>query len=316
MSEIPSSASNQGQNSTHAGSITLPDFNLSLHLHVYVTAAPALQAALDRIAEALKPVQGEYVSSGSEIVYHGLNEEQVEELVRKDVIPPVMAGLDPAQKSDGFEFKGVLVPRPDWIRVPGYRDLRYYQEGEKLFVKYAGSGALETSWKQMVEFSKLPIEECKKARDKLLEELKMAGNTASATAVNCFVTAIQKGHVVPPGSIQVSSEKTPETKPKKGVNVHWTDIPKHPHLRYREEDGKLILKYAGSVVETTWQQVENTARLDQKYWKHEIEKMLGARQASNRRAAVSLFLKLVEKGEVSRVTISQFQAEEGTGVSA
>ncbi|ALK06186.1 hypothetical protein SAMN02910340_02067 [Methanosarcina thermophila] len=39
------------QDSTHTGSISLPDFNFSLHPHVHVTATPALQGSLDRTAE-------------------------------------------------------------------------------------------------------------------------------------------------------------------------------------------------------------------------------------------------------------------------
>jgi hypothetical protein len=268
--EVPTSV----QDSTHTGSISLPDFNFSLHLHVHVTATPALQASLDRIAEAQKP--------------------------------------------DDFEFKGTIVERPDWIQVPGYRDLRYYEDGEKLFIKYMGSGALETSWKQMVEFSRLPIDECKKARDKLLEALKVTVNKNSVTVVNCFVTAIQKGKVVPPKGVRIHSEKTPAKHGKKqGPKVHWTSIPNHPILRYREENGDLILNYAGSIVTTTWEAVEGAARLDQKYWKYEIEKIVGSRPTANRKAAVSLFLRLVENGEVSRGIILQFRsAEKDTGVNA
>jgi len=309
VSEELTTSATGGQNSTQTRSITLPDINFSIRLDVHVTVSPALQAALERIAVAL--------TLSSEPVYYGLNREQTAELVKKGVVDPAIAGLDPAQKP--FVFKGTMVERPDWIRVPGYKDLRYYEDGDNLFIKYSGSSAVETSWKQMVEFSRLPIEECKKARDVLLEKLKISGNTASATTVNCFVTAIQKGRVVPPVGIQDNSEKVPirhETKSKKGPKVYWTDIPKHPQIRYREEAGNLILNYSGSIVETTWQQVENTARLDQKYWKPEIEKMLGNRQASNRRAAIGLFLKLVEKGDVSRTTFSQFQEDESTGVSA
>ncbi|WP_269849529.1 hypothetical protein [Methanosarcina horonobensis] len=204
MSEIPSSASTPGQNSTHQEGITLPDLNFSIHLHVTLTADSALQAALERIAEALKPVQKEPEPlSRSEVVFRGLKKGPAEERCRP--------------------FVG---PKPDEIE---------------------------------------PLSE---------------------------------------------EAKTKEPVKKKSTKVYWIDIPNHPHLRYREEDGKLILNYAGSIVETTWQQVENTARLDQKYWNQEIAKILGNRQASNRKAAVNLFLKLVEKGEVSKVTISKFQAEE------
>jgi hypothetical protein len=180
----------------------------------------------------------------------------------------------------------------------------------------------------MIEFSRLPFEECKKARDALLEKLKVSGNTASSSTVNCFVSAIQKGKIVPPGNIPVLPENSthePETPQKqKRSHTYWTDIPNHPHLRYRSEDGKLILNYAGSIVETTWQQMEKTAKLDQKYWKQEIEKILGHMHASNRKAAVSLFLKLVGKGDIKAPTpreefeknFQQFQSEEDTGVSA
>lgn len=315
MSEELTTSSTKKQDSTQTGSTTPIDLNFSLHLHVHVTAAPALQAALDRIVEALKPVQKE-PEVRSEIVFHGLNEDQTHELIRAGVIASAMAGLEPT-KHDDTEFHGTIVPRPDWVRIPGYKDLRYYEDGDKLFIKYCSGSAVETTWQQLDKFSKLPMAEYKAAREELLEKLKLSGNAASTSAVNCFVTAIQRGKIVPPeGSKTLRAEKAPEMKSKKGMKVHWKDIPKHPHLRYREEAGKLILNYAGSIVETTWQQIENTARLDQKYWRHEIAKILGNRQASNRRAAVNLFLKLVEKGEVSRVTISKFQSEEDIGVKA
>jgi hypothetical protein len=124
--------------------------------------------------------------------------------------------------------------------------------------------------------------------------------------------------------IGAESEKNRQNLKKPRKNVKWTDIPKHPHLRYRSEDGKLILNYAGSIVETTWQQIEKTSGLAQKYWKQEIEKMLGHRQASNRKAAISLFLKLVAKGDIKvpapneefEKNFQQFQAEEGAGANA
>ena len=314
----------QCQDSTQSGSISLPDFNLSIPVHVHLTIDPALQAALERIAAALTS-SSEPVHSSSEPVHYGLNREQTAELVKKGVVDPAIAGLDPAQKP--FEFRGTLVERPDWIRVPGYKDLRYYEDGDKLFVKYAGSSAIETSWQQMAEFSRMPIEERKKARDKLLEERKVSGNTASATTVNCFVFSIKNGKITLPENIQVVpviTEEPPEKRSKKGEKTNWTGIPNHPHLRYRSEDGKLILNYAGSIVETTWQQMEKTAKLDQKYWKQEIEKILGHRHASNRKAAVSLFLKLVGKGDIKVPTpreefeknFQQFQAEESMGVNA
>lgn len=207
MSEELTNSSTQGQNLAQKGSMSFPDFNITLHVHV--TASPALQAVLERIAAAIVKQEDQKAFQMQEVVFRGLNKEQTTELVEKGVIDQAMAGVAPVQR-----------------------------------------------------------------------------------------------------------KHKPAAAPKKYSKVKWTDIPKHPHLRYREEADKLILNYAGSIVETTWMAVESTARLDPKYWKHEIEKMLGARLASNRRAAISLFIKLFEKGDVSRVTISQFQSDEGTGVSA
>ena len=266
MSEELTTSSTKSQDATQTGSITLPDFNLSLHPHIHIIAPPELQAAL-------KP-----------------------------------------DESD-FEFKGVLVPRPDWIRIPGYRDLRYYEDGGKLIIKYAGNGPIETTWKEAMEFSEMDVDEYRKARDDLLKNQKLIENKKSATAVNCFVSSIQKGNVSPPEGIR-PQEKPPKKRSKKEGKLTWVNIPKHPHLRYREENGKLILNCTGSIVETSWMQVEDISKLDQKYWPQQIEKILGTRQSSNRRAAIRLFLKLVEKGEVSRVTFPQFRSDESTGVSA
>ncbi|MDM7918423.1 MAG: hypothetical protein QUS12_04575, partial [Methanosarcina sp.] len=88
MSGELTTCSTKGQNSALTGSITLPDFNLSLHIHI--TATPALHVALERIAEALKPV--------SEPVFYGLNVEQTSELIEKEVVNSAMTGLDSSQK--------------------------------------------------------------------------------------------------------------------------------------------------------------------------------------------------------------------------
>lgn len=85
------------------------------------------------------------------------------------------------------------------------------------------------------------------------------------------------------------------------IKRKWIKIKNHPHLTYTEENGKLLLNYAGSVAETTWDVVEKVAKIEPQLWKHEIEKMLGGgAPTSNRKAAVSLFLKLVASGEIKR----------------
>ncbi|AKB35595.1 hypothetical protein MSSAC_1005 [Methanosarcina siciliae C2J] len=206
------------QNSTHSGSISLPDLNLSIPVHIHLTADPALHAALEKIAAVL--------SAAGEPIYYGLNREQTAELVEKGIVNSVMTGLDPAQKDEKIE----------------------------------------------AESEKFPS----------------------------------------------NPEKSQQNLKKTRKNVKWTDIPKHSHLRYRTEEGKLILNYAGSIVETTWQQMEKASKVDQKYQKQEIEKILGARRASNRKAAISLFLKLIEKGDIKVPTpneefeknFQQFQSEE------
>lgn len=310
MSEELTTSSTKRQNSTQGGCTPSPNFNFSVTLHVHMTAAPALQKALEKIADALKPT----IEPETKIVFRGLNEEQAGELVEKGVIDQVMTGLESA---DDFEFKGVFVPPPNWIKINGYKGLRYYEDGGKLFLKYQGSSVVETSWEQMVKLSLMSFDDCKNARDKLLEDLNIAGNKTAATAISCFVVALQKKKVVPPESVMAGFEKTPARPEKKHApKIYWTGIPKHPHLKYREDAGKLILNYAGSIVTTDWDTVEKTARLDQKYWKHEIESIAGERATSTRKAAISLFIKLVEKGEISRVTISQFQSDEDMGVSA
>ncbi len=161
------------------------------------------------------------------------------------------------------------------------------------------------------------------ALEKIVEALKLGEPVFHGLNVEQTSELIEKGVVnfamTGPDSSQkenIQADKTPvKHVPKKGPKVHWMDIPKHPQLRYREDGVYLVLNYSGSILTTTWEAVERAARLDPKLWKYEIEKIVGNRPTTNRKAAASLFLKLVEKGEVSRVTISQFQSDESTGVS-
>lgn len=272
MSEELTTSSTKSQDSTQTGSITLPDFN------------PC-------------PENGP--------VFYGLNVEQTVELVEKGVINPVMTGQE-------FEFKGVMVTRPDWIHVNGYRELKYYEDGGKLVIKCRGS-SIETCWGQMVAFSQLSLDDFKLARDKFMLESRIPRNTNSVSAMRMFVEAIQRELLVPPGGKVAAAEKPAETLP--GQKVHWTFVPKHPQLKYREESGHLILNYAGSVVTTTWEEIEKTSRVEPRFWKYNIEKIVGNRPTRGRKDAVGLFMKLVESGKVSRVVISQFVSDDSTGVS-
>ena len=310
VSDKLASSSTKSHDFTQMGSTSFPDFNLSLRIHL--TASPALQAALERIADALKPVQKDPETT-TEIVFHGLTEEQANELVSKGVVSQALA--EP-EKMDDFEFKGVIVERPDWIKVPGIRGLRYYSDGDKVYIKCMSSSVIETTWKRISELVMLPDDKYQAARDGLLKELKRDHEKNSITAINCFVNAIMRDDVTVPDGVVIPGEQKKPATVKHGKKVSWTSILKHPSLKYREDAGDLILNYSGSIITTSWEVVERVARIDSRFWNHEIEKIIGSNPSAGKKAGVRLFLKLVEKGEIQHTTISQFQHDDGAGVSA
>lgn len=245
MSEELTTSTTQRQDSTQSGSISLPDLNLSIPVHIHLTADPALQAALERIADVLK-------------------------LGRWPVV-----------------YRGLCDPKPDEIEPLSEED----------------EAKLKEIWKIINEANRkseqIKIE--KRAKLEAEKNEKMGGKSEKSPS---------------------NPEKSQQNLKKPRKHVHWTDIPKHSHLRYRTEGGKLILNYSGSIVETTWQQMEKASKVDQKYQKQEIEKILGARRANNRKAAISLFLKLIESGDIKVPTpneefeenFKQFQYEEEVSV--
>lgn len=177
MSEELNTSTTQEQDSTHKEGNTLPDFNLSIQVDVFLTADPTLQAALDKIADVIQE--------------------------------PVL-------------------------------------EKRETIVK--------------------PIEPVRKKLD-----------------------------------MRVMNKGTPKTPRSPRKQLAWKRFSDSKYLRYREKDGKLFLSYAGSVVETTWDEVERIAKLRHvSVRSEEITKLVGKNAPAQRRAAVSGFIKKVVSGEVSR----------------
>lgn len=177
MSEELNTSTTQEQDSTHKEGITLPDFNFSIQVDVFLTADPSLQAALDKIADVIQE--------------------------------PVL-------------------------------------EKQETIVK--------------------PIEPVRKKLD-----------------------------------MRVMNKGTPKTPRSPRKQLAWKRFSDSKYLRYREENGKLFLSYAGSVVETTWDEVERIAKLRHvSVRSEEITKLVGKNAPTQRRAAVSGFIKKVVAGEVSR----------------
>mgnify|MGYP000907460213 CR=1 FL=1 len=177
MSEELNTSTTQEQDSTHKEGNTLPDFNFSIRVDVFLTADPSLQAALDKIADVIQE--------------------------------PVL-------------------------------------EKQETIVK--------------------PIEPVRKKLD-----------------------------------MRVMNKGTPKTPRSPRKQLAWKRFSDSRYLRYREENGKLFLSYAGSVVETTWDEVERIAKLRHvSVRSEEITKLVGKNAPAQRRAAVSGFIKKVVSGEVSR----------------
>lgn len=101
--------------------------------------------------------------------------------------------------------------------------------------------------------------------------------------------------------MRVMNKETPKTPRSPRKQLAWKRFGDSKYLRYREKDGKLFLSYAGSVVETTWDEVERIAKLRHvSVRSEEITKLVGKNAPAQRRAAVSGFIKKVVSGEVSR----------------
>jgi len=100
----------------------------------------------------------------------------------------------------------------------------------------------------------------------------------------------------------------------------WQRFSDSKYLKYCEKDGKLFLSYAGSVVETTWDEVERIVNLRPvTKWREEVTKLVGKKASTQRRSAVNMFLKRVATGKVCREAdpteeleknFAKFEAEE------
>lgn len=100
----------------------------------------------------------------------------------------------------------------------------------------------------------------------------------------------------------------------------WQRFSDSKYLKYREKDGKLFLSYAGSVVETTWDEVERIVNLRPvTKWREEVTKLVGKKASTQHRSAVNMFLKRVATGKVCREAdpteeleknFAKFEAEE------
>jgi hypothetical protein len=99
--------------------------------------------------------------------------------------------------------------------------------------------------------------------------------------------------------------------PHKYKGVEWTEAPGHPTLRYTEQGDELILEYHKSHVHTTWVRVERVAALrkipdgksskpNKEAIKRGLKGLMPAPHTQNKKCGVSLFVRLVADGEITR----------------
>lgn len=195
MSEGLTTSSTKSQDFTQEGCTSSPDLNFSLNLHI--TASPALQEALknlqvafEKIAAALAMQEEKKAFPVQEVVFQGLNEEQVNELVGGGVIDRCFAA--PEQKPRTFENKVKPGKKVKWVDVKYHPQLRYREDGAKLILNYCGTN-LSTSWEKIGEASKLSEELLK------YEVQKIAGQSAHKRAgLSLFLKLVSKGDIKVP----------------------------------------------------------------------------------------------------------------------
>lgn len=200
------------QDFTQKGSISLPDFNFSIQVNVRLTADPLLQAALDRIAEALQPAQNSpETCQGPEIVFHGLTKDQTTELVKKGVIDSAMTGLEQVPEpepehvaaagitpEEPEKYGHIVMGGPDWKRgwesISCHPRLHWKTEGKVLKCSY-GSAVTETTWKEMERIAKLPRDKRILAIRGIIGDKPAANKKASITL---FVRLLAEGKIKKP----------------------------------------------------------------------------------------------------------------------
>jgi len=216
--EAPTSAM---QDSTQEGSITLQDINFSINgnirLDIHLAVDPALQAALERMAEVLKPEQPKYTSfdPGPDGMEPLLEEDEaklqevqriIEEANRKsEKIELAKRARIEAEKNEkyGHIVFGGDDYRRDWNRISERPNLRWKTAGEVLHCSY-GSAVTETSWDEVERLSKLSRNERQVAIRKIV------GNNPSAnkrSSITLFVRLFVEGKIKRPESPEEELEK-------------------------------------------------------------------------------------------------------------
>jgi hypothetical protein len=84
------------------------------------------------------------------------------------------------------------------------------------------------------------------------------------------------------------------------TNDGWEFLSDHPRLRWKTENGVLHCNYSNGSVKTTWNKIEEIARMDGEKRKEAIKRLLGSLNTSNKQSAVSLMVRFVAEGKIKR----------------
>ncbi len=182
------STTQESQNNTQSGSMTLPDFNFTLKgkiiidLDIDPAILPVLKLVIDRLPETNK---GSSETSIENVIanptsVNPMPTEHNEPVELSADIPEVV--VEPEKEKYGH----IVYGDDSWNHVEKFKNLTWKEEGDKLLLKYC-SANITTSWKRILELADLPDEKLRQ------EVLSISTRNNGKTAVRTFITCLREG---------------------------------------------------------------------------------------------------------------------------